>query len=181
MAPDLHQTRMATAAEPPFHAEIEEVWGRPWGAHGEVGRLRTALVRAPGPALDRIRGDAWNPELGALLEPDSGWYWTREDSLDRERAAAQHQGLVTALRDVFRIAVCGLGRCRSQRPLSLRALNPGAMNAFVTQRSSRSRSSHSCSALGESPVHGPPLPGHEAEAAGRGSPADNATEQQPLN
>jgi N-dimethylarginine dimethylaminohydrolase len=100
MAPDLHQTRMATAAHPPFHAEIEEVWGRRWGAHDEVGRLRTALVRAPGPALDRIRGDAWNPELGALVDPHGGWYWTRKDPPDRERAAAQHQGLVTALRDL---------------------------------------------------------------------------------
>jgi N-dimethylarginine dimethylaminohydrolase len=99
MTPDLHQTRMATAAHPPFHAEIEEVWGRRWGAHDEVGRLRMALVRSPGPALDRIRGDAWNPELGALVDPDGGWYWTREDPPDRERAAAQHHGLVTALRD----------------------------------------------------------------------------------
>jgi N-dimethylarginine dimethylaminohydrolase len=96
---DLHQTRMATAAQPPFHAEIEEVWGRPWGAHDEVGRLRVALVRPPGPALDAIRGDAWNPELGALVDPDGGWYWTRQDPPDRERAGAQHAGLVAALRD----------------------------------------------------------------------------------
>ncbi len=99
MAPDLHQTRMATAAQPPFHAEIEKVWGRPWGAHDEVGRLRVALVRPPGPALDRIRADAWNPDLGALVDPDGGWYWTRREPPDRERAAVEHRALVAALRD----------------------------------------------------------------------------------
>jgi N-dimethylarginine dimethylaminohydrolase len=99
MTADLHQTRMATAAEPPFHAEIEKVWGRPWGAHDEVGALRVALVRAPGPALDRIRGDAWDSDLGALVDPEGGWYWTRRQPPDRERADAQHRGLVAALRD----------------------------------------------------------------------------------
>jgi N-dimethylarginine dimethylaminohydrolase len=99
MTADLHQTRMATAAQPPFHAEIEQVWGRPWGAHDEVGRLRMALVRPPGPALDRIRAAAWDPDAEALVDPDGGWYWTRRDPPDRERAAVQHQALVAALRD----------------------------------------------------------------------------------
>ena len=97
MATDLHQTRMATAAEPPFHSEIEAVWGRPWGAHDEVGELRTVLVRPPGGALSRIRADAWEPELGALVDPDGGWYWTRREAPDLARAAAQHQGLIQAL------------------------------------------------------------------------------------
>ncbi len=97
MTADLHQTRMATAAEPPFHAEIEKVWGRPWGAHDEVGHLRMALVRPPGPALDRIRADAWDPDVGALVDPDGGWYWTRQEPPDRERADVQHQALVAAL------------------------------------------------------------------------------------
>ena len=97
MAIDLHQTRMATAAEPPFHDEVADVWGRPWGAHDEVGRLHVALVRPPGPALRRIRADAWDEELGALVDPDGGWYWTRRTPPDLERAAAQHAGLVAAL------------------------------------------------------------------------------------
>ena len=96
-AADLHQTRMATAAEPAFHAEVEAVWGRRWGAHDEVGRLRTVLVRPPGAALDRVRADAWDPELEALVDPDGGWYWTNRRPPDRERAAAQHAGLVAAL------------------------------------------------------------------------------------
>ncbi len=97
MTIDLHQTRMATAAEPPFHDEVEQVWGRPWGAHDEVGRLRVVLVRAPGPALERVRADAWDPELGALVDPDGGWYWTRRTPPDLERVAAQHAGLVSTL------------------------------------------------------------------------------------
>lgn len=99
MSTDLHQTRMATAAQPPFHAEVEQVWGRSWGAHDEVGELKVALVRAPGAALDRIRGDAWDPDTGALVDPDGGWYWTRREPPDVDRAAEQHRGLVTALRN----------------------------------------------------------------------------------
>jgi N-dimethylarginine dimethylaminohydrolase len=97
MAADLHQTRMATAAEPAFHDEVEAVWGRPWGAHDEVGRLRVALVRPPGPALTRIRAGTWDAEAGALVDPDGGWYWTRREPPDVARADAQHAGLVAAL------------------------------------------------------------------------------------
>ncbi len=97
MTAELHQTRMATAAEPPFHDEVEAVWGRPWGAADEVGRLRSVLVRPPGPALDRIRADAWDADLGALVDPDGGWYWTRREPPDVARAEAQHAGLVAAL------------------------------------------------------------------------------------
>ena len=99
MTTDLHQTLMTSAAEPPFHQEIEEVWGKPWGAFDEVGRLRMVLVRSPGPALDRIRADAWDEQAQALVDPDGRWYWTRRDPPDRERAAAQHDGLVKTLRD----------------------------------------------------------------------------------
>ena len=97
MTAELHQTRMATAAEPPFHDEVEAVWGRPWGAADEVGRLRSVLVRPPGPALERIRADAWDADLGALVDPDGGWYWTRREPPDVARAEAQHAGLVAAL------------------------------------------------------------------------------------
>ena len=97
MTAELHQTRMATAAEPPFHDEVELVWGRPWGASDEVGRLRTVLVRPAGAMLDRIRADAWDPELEALVDPEGGWYWTRREPPDVARAAEQHAGLVAAL------------------------------------------------------------------------------------
>jgi len=100
MGADLHQTRMATAAEDgehSFHGEVEAVWGRPWGAHDEVGRLRTVLVRPPGPALTRIRPGTWDEEAGALIDPGGGWYWTRRDPPDLARADAEHAGLVAAL------------------------------------------------------------------------------------
>jgi len=47
--------------------------------------------------LDRIRADAWDPELEALVDPEGGWYWTRREPPDVARAAEQHAGLVAAL------------------------------------------------------------------------------------
>ena len=97
MTSDLHQTLMATAAEPPFQDELEAVWGRPWGAHDEVGQLQCVLVRPPGPALELIRADAWDETARALVDPGGGWYYTRRQPPDPARAAAQHDGLVAAL------------------------------------------------------------------------------------
>jgi hypothetical protein len=94
MTSDLHQTLMATAAEPPFHEELENVWGRPWGAHDEVGPLESVLVRPPGPALELITADAWDPTAQALIDPNGGWYWTRREPPDTQRAAGQHDGLI---------------------------------------------------------------------------------------
>ena len=45
--PDLHQTRMESAAEPPFHEELEAVWG---AAVGRVRRGRPAAQGARPPA-----------------------------------------------------------------------------------------------------------------------------------
>jgi N-dimethylarginine dimethylaminohydrolase len=97
MTTDFHQTRMLGAAEPPFHEELELVWGRAWGAHDEVGRLRTVLVRDPADALTRIESGMWDPEAGALVDPEGQWYWTRDTPPDNERAVEQHRGLVGAL------------------------------------------------------------------------------------
>jgi N-dimethylarginine dimethylaminohydrolase len=94
---NLVQTRMATAAEPAFHDAIEEVWGRRWGAHDEVGVLRSVLVRPPSAGLARISADAWDPEAGALVDPEGRWYWTDRHPPDLGRLAAQHAGLVDAL------------------------------------------------------------------------------------
>src|SRR5262249_39077834 len=82
---------------PPFHDELEQVWGRPWGAHDEVGALECVLVRPPGPALELIDGGAWDERAQALVDPDGGWYYTRREPPDPARAAAQHDGLVAAL------------------------------------------------------------------------------------
>lgn len=95
---DAHQAAMEGAAEPPFSDELEEVWGARWGAHDEVGVLRRVLVRTPGDELRAIRADAWDERLGALVDPAGRWYWTDSRPPDMDLVAAQHRGLVDALR-----------------------------------------------------------------------------------
>ena len=97
--PDLHQTRMRPAAEPPFLDELEDVWGARWGAWDEVGPLRRVLVRRPGDELGCVRADAWDEEAQALVDPEGQWYWTDRTPPDLEKVAAQHAGLVAALED----------------------------------------------------------------------------------
>ena len=96
--PDLHQTRMESAAEPPFHDELTEVWGAEWGAWDEVGPLRRVLVRPPS-SLELVRGDAWDEEAQALVDPGGQWYWTDREPPDLDKVAGQHDGLVRTLRD----------------------------------------------------------------------------------
>ncbi|MEA2296059.1 MAG: hypothetical protein QOE86_3698 [Solirubrobacteraceae bacterium] len=95
--PDLHQTRMRPAAEPPFHDELAEVWGDRWGAWDEVGPLRRVLVRAPGNEWESIRADAWDEAAQALVDPEGQWYWTDREPPDMDKVRAQHAGLVAAL------------------------------------------------------------------------------------
>lgn len=94
--PDLHQTRMESAAEPPFHDELEAVWGANWGASDEVGPLKRVLVRPPS-SLELIRADAWDEEAQALVDPGGGWYWTDREPPDLDKVAAQHDGLIATL------------------------------------------------------------------------------------
>jgi N-dimethylarginine dimethylaminohydrolase len=89
---------MEGAAEPPFREELTAVWGAEYGAHDEVGVLRRVMVRTPGDELKAIREDAWDEELGALVDPGGRWYWTDRRAPDLDRVAAQHTGLVDALR-----------------------------------------------------------------------------------
>jgi N-dimethylarginine dimethylaminohydrolase len=89
---------MEGAAEPPFHEELASVWGAGFGAHDEVGVLRRVMVRTPGDELEAIREDAWDEQLGALVDPDGRWYWTDRRPPDLDLVASQHQGLVEALR-----------------------------------------------------------------------------------
>jgi N-dimethylarginine dimethylaminohydrolase len=97
-APDAHQAAMEGAAQPPFHEELAEVWGAEYGAHDEVGVLRRVMVRTPGKELEAISADGWNEEMGALVDPDGHWYWTDRNPPDLDLVAAQHRGLVDALR-----------------------------------------------------------------------------------
>lgn len=74
------------------------MWGAEWGASDEIGPLRKVLMRRPGDELSAVRADAWDEEAGALVDPDGLWYWTGRSPPDLDRVAAQHAGLVDALR-----------------------------------------------------------------------------------
>lgn len=78
-------------------AELEGRWGATWGSHDEVGVLRVALMRRPGAEFERIDEAAWDERVGALVDPEGGWYWTRREAPHPERVMEQHAGLVRAL------------------------------------------------------------------------------------
>ena len=90
---------MGPEATPPFsdHGELESVWGRRWGAADEVGKLRTVLMRRPSRGLANITEDAWDEELGALVDPARRWYWTGPDAPDMTLLDTQYQGFVDTL------------------------------------------------------------------------------------
>lgn len=94
---DAHQVAMTRAEEPPFEAELADTWGERWGSSDEVGRLRRVLVQRPGRALEAVRTDAWDPERGALTDPEGRWYWTDRTPPDLDRIGAEHAGLISAL------------------------------------------------------------------------------------
>jgi N-dimethylarginine dimethylaminohydrolase len=96
-----HQALFPAEAEPPFESaeELERSWGARWGAANEVGRLRAVLMRRPGPELERIRADAWDPEVNALVDPVEGWYWEREEPPDLARVHEQYEGLLAVLKE----------------------------------------------------------------------------------
>lgn len=96
---DYYQVLCPPVPEPGFHdpGQLEHVWGARWGSLDEVGRLRDVLMRRPGGELAQIRADAWNEAVGAMVDPDGGWYWTDREPPDLDLIASQHQGLVAAL------------------------------------------------------------------------------------
>jgi N-dimethylarginine dimethylaminohydrolase len=94
-----HLSLCPAVPEPGFDdpGELERVWGRQWGAHDEVGKLRVALMRAPAGEWSAVRADAWNEAAGALVDPEGMWYWESPTPPDLELVAQQHRGLVDAL------------------------------------------------------------------------------------
>ncbi|MGH3021952.1 MAG: dimethylarginine dimethylaminohydrolase family protein [Gaiellaceae bacterium] len=62
-----------------------------------MGRLRAVLMRRPGPELERIRADRWDPAVQALVDPEEGWYWESDQPPDLARVEEQYDGLVAAL------------------------------------------------------------------------------------
>jgi N-dimethylarginine dimethylaminohydrolase len=94
-----HQSLFPPVAEPAFEdvEELERVWGARWGANSEVGKLRAVLMRRPGPELERIRADAWDTGMRALVDPEEGWYWESETPPDLDLVRKQYDGLLAAL------------------------------------------------------------------------------------
>jgi N-dimethylarginine dimethylaminohydrolase len=94
-----YQSLFPPQAEPPFEQpeELERVWGARWGANSEVGRLRAVLMRRPGPELEAIRRDGWNPAMQALVDPEESWYWESDTPPDLSLVQKQYEGLVGAL------------------------------------------------------------------------------------
>jgi N-dimethylarginine dimethylaminohydrolase len=54
-------------------------------------------MRRPGPELERIRADAWDAGMRALVDPEEGWYWESENPPDLDLVHEQYDGLVAAL------------------------------------------------------------------------------------
>lgn len=100
LPPGYHQSLFPPLPEPPFEEvdERERVWGKRWGANSDVGPLRAVLMRRPGAELERIDSERWDPAVGALLDPDAGWYWESEEPPDLGLVHEQYEGLVELLR-----------------------------------------------------------------------------------
>jgi N-dimethylarginine dimethylaminohydrolase len=92
------QERMLPAAEPSFLDDLEQSWGARWGASDEIGALRRVVVRRPGSEFAAIDPEAWDEEIGALIDPDGMWYWTEREPPRLEVIQAQHDRLVAVLR-----------------------------------------------------------------------------------
>jgi N-dimethylarginine dimethylaminohydrolase len=99
--PGYHLTLLRGDDGTPFAdpGEQERVWGRAWGAHDEVGRLRSVLVRRPRGEFGTVRADCWDEDAGALVDPGGLWYWEDRRPPDLELVDAQHAALVAALAD----------------------------------------------------------------------------------
>ena len=97
--PGYHQSLFPPLPEPPFEdaEERERVWGARWGANSEVGPLRAVLMRRPGPELARISAGGWDGALGALVDPEAGWYWESHEPPDLALVQEQYEGLLEVL------------------------------------------------------------------------------------
>lgn len=93
--------RFASEPEPAFESEAEQVsgWGRRWGCTDDVGRLRLVLVHRPGDEMRVVDDLPYIPELNAFGDPATGAYWRGDVRPTLAEQQAQHDALVTALRD----------------------------------------------------------------------------------
>lgn len=91
--------RIPPRADPPFEdADMQRrVWGREWGVHNDVGRLRLCAMHRPGEEIKRIDPNKYDPTIAALIDDDEQWYWRDRTAPDLELMQAQHDGLVQTL------------------------------------------------------------------------------------
>jgi len=110
----------ASAPSPAFETEAQQhsVWGRAWGCGNDVGRLRLVLMHRPGEELAIVDPAKRIEELGAFGDPETGWYWRGREIPDIATQQAQHDGLVTALREEG-VEVVFLDRCAPGRMKSV--------------------------------------------------------------
>jgi len=111
----------ASEAEPPFESEREQhaVWGRRWGCESDVGRLRMVLMHRPGTEMGVLNPGALIPELGAYGDvTGKSWYWRGTEIPALSEQQAQHDALVTALREEG-VEVAMLDRCAPGRHKSV--------------------------------------------------------------
>ncbi|HET9014804.1 MAG TPA: arginine deiminase family protein [Thermomicrobiaceae bacterium] len=93
--------RIPPRAEPAFEsgAMQERVWGRRWGVHDDVGRLRLVVVHSPGAEMEVIDDGKYDPQIAALIDDDEQWYWRDRVGPDLGRLRRQHAALVAALQE----------------------------------------------------------------------------------
>jgi N-dimethylarginine dimethylaminohydrolase len=92
--------RMPPRAEPAFEeADMQErVWGRQWGVHNDVGRLRMVAVHRPGDEIKLMDPSKYDPSVAAVLDADEAWYWRDRTGPDLPLMQSQHDALVAALK-----------------------------------------------------------------------------------
>lgn len=93
--------RMPPRAEPAFEApEMQRrVWGRSWGVHNDVGRLRLCVLHRPGDEMTAIDPSGkYDPRIGAYIDEDEQWYWRDATPPDLRRMQEEHDALAAALR-----------------------------------------------------------------------------------
>jgi N-dimethylarginine dimethylaminohydrolase len=92
--------RIPPRAEPAFEdARMQQrVWGREWGVHDDVGRLRLCVVHRPGEEIATIDPAMYDPDIDALISDREQWYWRDRTGPDLACMRSEHDGLVAALR-----------------------------------------------------------------------------------
>ncbi|MCM8750085.1 arginine deiminase family protein [Thermomicrobiaceae bacterium CFH 74404] len=93
--------RMPPRAEPAFETpEMQRrVWGRSWGVHNDVGRLRLCVLHRPGEEMLAIDPSGkYDATIGAYIDEDEQWYWRDSTPPDLRRMQEEHDALAAALR-----------------------------------------------------------------------------------